>query len=271
MFIDSHAHLFYEDFGNELPDVLRRAADAGIEKIIVPGTTLETSKAAVELAEKHPAVFACVGVHPHESSKASDKDLAEIESLSREQRVVGIGEIGLDYHYDFSPRARQMDVFKAQIQIAIRRSLPIVVHTRESMVDALETVREMNGNWRSEGTEPKRGVFHCFTGSAKEARELFDMGFFVSYPGIVTFKNSPVLQTLKSIGYARILLETDSPYLAPEPMRGKRNEPAHIVFTAKKIAEVLNVDLDELARVTSGNAISLFNLGRLRENSGGLA
>ncbi len=260
MFIDSHAHLFYDDYGEELPDVLRRAADAGVEKIIVPGTTLETSKLAVALANKYDSVFACVGFHPHEASKANDKELTEIENLCRKPKVVAIGEIGLDFHYDFSPRDRQREAFRKQIQIAIRFNLPIVVHTRESMDEALEVARELcalNPGWRA---HQSRGVFHCFSGNAKEAEDLFGMGFLVSYPGIVTFKNSPVIDTLKNIGLKRVLIETDSPFLAQVPMRGKRNEPAHITYTATKIAELLGLGLEEVARVTRENATLLFGL-----------
>ncbi|MBI4428961.1 MAG: TatD family hydrolase [Ignavibacteriales bacterium] len=263
MYVDSHAHLFYEDFDEDLPDVIQRAIHAGVEKIIVPGTTLETSNEAVGLAEKYQLVFACVGFHPHEASKATDTQLAEIESLSRHPKVVAIGEIGLDYHYDFSPRDQQRNVFRKQIQIAIRRNLPIVVHTRESTADAFEIVREvsaLNRQWKATEQGDKRGVFHCFTGSVEEANILFGLGFYVSYPGIVTFKNSPVLTTLKTIGLGRILLETDSPYMAPVPVRGKRNEPANIALTAKKMAEVLGERLDEVARVTKENATFLFAL-----------
>ncbi|HLF20191.1 MAG TPA: TatD family hydrolase [Bacteroidota bacterium] len=274
MYIDSHAHLFYEDFGGEIPEVIQRAEDVGIDNIVVPGTTFDTSKAAVELADRYPMVYACVGFHPHEASSATDEILADLESLASHPKVVAIGEIGLDYHYDFSPRSNQLAIFKKQIEIAVRRNLPIVVHTRDSMSDAIESVRELcslNRGWKSSGKESKRGVFHCFTGSPQQANDIFDLGFFVSYPGIVTFKNSPVVNTLKTIGHQKILLETDSPYLAPAPLRGKRNEPANVVFTAKKIAEILEIDLGELARVTTQNAESLFNIKKSVHQSVGEA
>ncbi len=269
MYIDSHAHIFYEDFKEDLHDVLKRAQDAGVESIVVPGTTLETSKEAIQLAERYDFIYACVGCHPHEASKATDQLLAEIEELSRNTKVVAIGEIGLDFHYDFSPRGKQIAAFTKQTHIAVKRNLPIVVHTRESIPESvaiIEDIVKANPKWRAVENDPKdgmpacRGVFHCFTGDAQQAQRLFELGFLVSYPGIVTFKNSPVLETLKSIGCDRILVETDSPYMTPVPLRGKRNEPANVVYVANKIAEVLNLSLAEVARRTSHNTKMLFGM-----------
>lgn len=270
MYIDSHAHIFLEDYKTDREEVLKRAFDAGVEGIIVPGTTLETSKEAVELAERHNHVYACVGYHPHDASKATPGHLREIEELSKHRKVVAIGEIGLDFHYDFSPREKQREVFGEQIQIAIRRDLPIVVHTRESLSDAVEIVRratESSRGWRSgqfnihSRYPTPKGVFHCFDGSADAAWRLLDLGFFVSYPGIVTFKNSSAVETLKQIGFNHILLETDSPYLAPVPLRGKRNEPANVALVAKKIAEIFDVTADDVARATRFTTKKLFNIG----------
>ncbi len=270
MYIDSHAHLFGKEFHTDVDETIRRAVDAGVEAIIVPGTDEATSREAIELAEKYDGVYACVGIHPHESSKSSDDGIDEIEKLSRHRKVVAIGEIGLDYHYDFSPRQVQMLRFRDQVQLAVDRNLPIVVHTRESLDDTMRIVQEMthrhpkwkpSGDNASSNTALARGVFHCFTGSAEEAGVLFELGFFVSYPGIVTFKNSPVVPVLEQIGFQNILLETDSPYMTPEPFRGKRNEPANIVHICSRIAEIMRVSEDEVARVTSLNSRILFNLG----------
>jgi len=263
VYVDSHAHLFYENYKSELPEVLRRAEDAAIDYIIVPGITRETSDEAVGLAEKYGCVYACVGYHPHEASKATERELVEIEELSKHKKVVAIGEIGLDYHYDFTPREKQKQIFNEQLALAVRRNLPVVIHTRNSLLDAVALVGECtvrNPAWKINGRERGRGVFHCFTGSALEAQKLFELGFFVSYPGIVTFKNSPVIEALKNLGLPRFLLETDSPYMAPVPLRGKRNEPANIVHIAKKVADVLGMSLDEVARVTTRNAIYLFGI-----------
>jgi TatD DNase family protein len=270
MFIDSHAHLYSEDYQSDRDDVLRRAHDAGVEAIIVPGTHLETSLEAVAFAEKNASVFACVGFHPHDASKGTPEALRRIEELSSDSHVVAIGEIGLDYHYDFSPREMQREIFQKQIEIAIRRNLPIVVHTRESIEDSLAIVEEavkQHPEWRKDSSTihtrfpALRGVFHCFPGTAEEVWRLLEVGFFVSYPGIVTFKKSPVLETLRKIGFDHLLLETDSPYLAPVPHRGKRNEPAHIGLIAQKIAEVFGVSVEDVARTTRHNTKKLFGIG----------
>jgi TatD DNase family protein len=270
MYIDSHAHIFLEDYQSDRDDVLKRAWDAGVECVIVPGTTVETSREAVELAERHDFVYACVGIHPHEAAKATPEQLQEIEELSRHKKVVAIGEIGLDYHYDFSPPDVQRTTFRGQIELAVRRDLPIVVHTRESLPQAISIVQEAAaraGSWRSgfanihsRFPSPK-GVFHCFPGNAEEAWQLMDLGFFVSYPGIVTFRNSSALETVRSFGYDHILIETDSPYLTPVPHRGKRNEPAHIALIAAAIADSCGATVEDVARTTRLNAKRLFNIG----------
>ncbi len=273
MYIDSHAHLFDDDYRNDLDDTIMRARDAGVEYIVVPGTSNKTSREAIELAEKYEFIYACVGIHPHEAFQASDKFIEEIESLSSHKKVVAIGEIGLDYHYNFSPREKQVAVFRNQIELAIHTNLPIVIHTRESLKETKEIINVMINqhpqwnradNTSTHGVPLARGVFHCFTGSAEDAVELFAMGFFVSYPGIVTFKNSPVTGVLGQIGYDNILLETDSPYMSPVPLRGTRNEPANIVHIGRHIAEILHIPEDEVARVTSLNSKLLFNLGSVR-------
>jgi TatD DNase family protein len=270
MYIDSHAHLFQEDFAGDLHDAIVRSADAGVDRIVVPGTNLATSREALELADHYDSIYACVGIHPHEAHTATDAILAEIESMASHPKVVAIGEIGLDYHYDFSPRDRQQSAFEAQIELAIRRDLPIVVHTRESLENTLEIVERVlhkRPSWRNRRTMVEgstaltKGVFHCFTGSSSDAARLFRDGFFVSYPGIVTFKNSPVVPTLKEIGFANILLETDSPYMAPVPLRGKRNEPANIIHIGEKLSEYFDTNEEEIAKVTSQNADKLFGLG----------
>lgn len=268
MYIDSHAHIFFDEFSEDLDQVLRRSAEAGVSTVIVPGTTLETSRMAVSLAETHSGVFACVGFHPHDAGAAGDDELREIEKLSNHPRVVAIGEIGLDFHYDHSPRERQLDVFRKQLEIAARRNLPVVIHTRDSVEVSIREVRkaaEEHGEWRSRGFEKgsvkgARGVFHCFSGTADEARTLFSYGFFVSYPGMVTFKKSPVLETLRTLGFENILLETDSPFLAPVPLRGKRNEPANIPLIANRIAEIVRTTPGIIAEQTSANSRHLFSL-----------
>jgi TatD DNase family protein len=230
MFIDSHAHLFYPDFIDDIGEVIARATDAGVKFIVVPATNVETSRQAIELSERYASLYVCVGIHPLDMAKADEAALKEIENLSQHKRVVAIGEIGLDYHYDITPRETQQRMFRAQIEIAVRRNLPIVVHTRDSMGDAVAIVEKMiteNEYWRSQQATANsrflapKGVFHCFSGDAQTARQLFNLGFLVSYPGIITFKNSPTVEILRAIGYDHIMLETDSPYLTPVPNRGK--------------------------------------------------
>lgn len=272
MFIDTHAHLFYPDFKDDVDEVLQRAIDAGVKFVVVPGTNVETSKQAIALAERYPAVYACVGIHPLDMANADGTSLEEIEKLSEHTKVVAIGEIGLDYYYDTTPKEKQRRMYRAQIEIAIRRNLPIVVHTRDSMDDAVAIVEEMiaeNEYWRSQQATPNsrflasKGVFHCFSGDARTAWRLFNLGFLVSYPGIVTFKNSSVVETLKTIGYDHIMLETDSPYLTPAPHRGKRNEPAYVPQIGNKVAEICGATLEDVARTTTYNAKRLFNIDTL--------
>ena len=274
MFIDSHAHLFYPDFKEDLEDVIRRAHDAGVDYFVLPGTNVATSRQAIELSERFSSVFACVGLHPLDIGGAGESELREIEELSKHPKVVAIGEIGLDYYYDTTPKEVQQEMYRAQIGIAVRRNLPIVVHTRDSMEDAVSVVEKMmqeNEYWRSQQATSNsrflapKGVFHCFSGDVQTAWRLFSLGFLVSYPGIVTFKNSGVVETLKTIGYDHIMLETDSPYLTPAPNRGKRNEPAYVPEIGRKVAEVCGATIDDVARTTSYNAKRLFNIGTLGE------
>lgn len=262
-YIDSHAHLFYNDYHEDLDVVIVRAIEAGVEAVIAPGTDLETSQEVVQFSDQHPEIYACVGYHPHEASRANEKELVEIEELSKHRKVVAIGEIGLDYHYNFSPREKQIEVFNHQIEIAVRRNLPIVIHMRESAADTysiIEKVVQKNSNWLPNTPTPRRGVFHCFPGTAEEASHLRTLGFWVSYTGIVTFNQSSCIDIVKKIGIPNILLETDSPYMTPVPFRGKRNEPANIIYIGQKIAEATGINEEEIALTTTANAKALFGL-----------
>ena len=260
-YIDSHAHLFFAEYSDDLAAVLSRAREAGVSVIIVPGTDLKSSREAVLLAETHENIFASVGIHPHEVSKAARQDLAEIEKLCGHPNVVAIGEIGLDYHYDFSPHGLQRKFFADQLAIAVRKNLPVVLHMRESTEDVFSFVEETvhaHPAWKATGKQPMRGVFHCFPGTADQATYVHGLGFCISYPGIVTFKKSECIEVIKQIGINNILLETDSPYMTPVPFRVKRKEPANIVYIGRKIAEALNLPEEEVARITTENAVRLF-------------
>lgn len=273
MYIDSHAHLTSPEFDHDREEVIQRALDAGVRYIINPGSDLADSRRAVELAQKHDAVFACVGIHPHEAGKADEKSLREIEELSNHPKVVGIGEIGLDFHYNFSPPDVQTRVFKAQIALAQRRDLPIVIHTREALDETVtiveEAVRDLPG-WRKRFVRPEsrfpapKGVFHCFPGDPQRAWQLINLGFSVSLPGVVTFKNAGLAADVaREVSAEHLLLETDSPYLTPVPHRGKRNEPAYLPLIAEKIGSLQGLSAADIARATAFGAYSLFGIGEM--------
>ncbi|MBS4029486.1 MAG: YchF/TatD family DNA exonuclease [Ignavibacteriales bacterium] len=262
MFVDTHCHLFFPEFENDITEVIKKANDAGVEFILVPGTDLETSEKAIALAEKFDCVFAAVGFHPHDAKKAEGDTLRKIENLSFHEKVVAIGEIGLDYHYDFSPRDKQKEVFTEQIKIAQRRNLPIIIHERESSEDIISIVEHALPSFEKN----YKGVFHCFSGDTQTARKVIDWGFYISIPGPVTFPEKPnkpntMADVASRIAFDHILLETDAPFLTPVPFRGKRNEPAHIPLIAKKIAELQHHSLEDVGRATSFGAHQLFGIG----------
>jgi len=260
MFIDSHCHLFYEDFRNDVADVIQRANDAGVNAFVVPATNHQTAREAIQLAERFQNLFVCVGFHPLDLKEYTEENFKVVIELASHPKVVAIGEIGIDYFYDTSPRDFQKKIFLEQIEFAIQKNLPIVVHTRDSVQDAIDIVvssAQKNPDWKK---NRKRGVFHCFTGNAKQAKTLFENNFLVSYPGPITFKKSTMPDTLREIGISNIMLETDSPFLTPVPHRGKRNEPSYIPLIAQKMAEIMNVSIEEVAKITTLNVKKLFGI-----------
>ncbi|MHB1048852.1 MAG: TatD family hydrolase [Bacteroidota bacterium] len=265
MFIDSHCHLFYEDFNADIGEVIARANDAGVVAFVVPATNHETALQAIALTDQYPNLFVCAGFHPLDLDRFSEEHFSAVREMLGHPRVVAVGEIGIDYFYDRSPREFQKEIFSRHIELAIEYDLPIVVHTRDSVQDAIDMVLRhvaahpewMSGNGMA---ARKRGVFHCFTGTAAQARTLIEHQFQVSFPGPLTFKKSGMPDVLKDIGLEHVMIETDAPFLTPVPYRGKRNEPAHVVLVAQKIAEILNMPLNEVANITSRNAVQLFNL-----------
>ena len=233
---------------------------------------MEDSRRAVEIAEKYEGVFACVGFHPHEAGKADERSLRAMEELSLHPKVVGIGEIGLDYHDPAGvPRRVQQDALRAQLDIARRRDLPVVIHARDANGDTMDIIEQAireNPSWRSRTVIPgsrssvPKGVFHCFSGDEALAWRVINLGFAISLPGVVTFKNAGLAaEVASSISAEHLLLETDSPYLAPVPFRGKRNEPMHIPLIAEKIASLQNLAVDDIARATSYGAFRMFGIG----------
>lgn len=279
MFIDSHAHLFFKDYKNDLDDVIKRAKNAGVAYIICPGTDLHTSKQSVALAEKYDMVYAAVGFHPHDAKEADPKILEEIERLSNHQKVVAIGEIGLDYHYNFSTPETQRETFNKQIDIAVRRNLPIIIHSREAENDVIKIIEEklrQYPGWRGylkrdyDRYPTPKGVFHCFPGDSSMAWKLVNMGFYVSLTGPVTYGNKPnkpnsMVEVATHVSAEHILLETDSPYLTPAPHRGKRNEPAYVEHVARKIAELQGLSTEDIGRASSFGVHKLFRIGEYPE------
>ena len=255
MLIDSHAHLDMPDFADDLPSVLRRAREAGVEQIVTVGIDLESSRAAAALAGRHPFLFATVGCHPHNADLLNPEDLDRMAELaSSESKVVAWGEIGLDYFRNRSARENQIRAFERQLEIASGLDLPVVIHDREAHDDVLACLEAM-------GSERPGGVIHCFSGDTALARTFLDMGFFLSLPGTVTFpKAETAREVARTVPLDRLLVETDAPFLAPVPRRGRRNEPALVVHTAREIARLRGEPFEEVARLTSTAARRVFGL-----------
>ena len=254
--VDSHAHIQGPEFAADVAQVIEQARAVGVERIIVVGGAgdLSSNDAALELAKSFSGLYATVGMHPHDAKEVSDKDLERLDELARSPQVVAIGETGLDFYYNHSPRQIQIELFCRFIHMARETGLPLVVHNREAQREVVELLRR-------EGKGDLRGVVHCFTGNYEAAREILDMGFYLSFTGIITFKNADSLRdVVRKLPLNRVLVETDSPYLAPVPHRGKRNEPAHVRFVAQTIAAVRGISLEEVAEATSNNARSLFEI-----------
>lgn len=253
--IDTHAHLNDPKFASDLNKVVARARAAGVDRIVVCGYDLPSSRAAIEIASRFESVFATVGVHPHDAKSWDGAAREELRELARAPKVIGIGETGLDFHYDFSPRAVQIEALEAHIELAHEAGLPIVVHSREAGDRALQVLE-------SRASNVVGGVFHCFSGDEDFARRVLQAGFYIGIDGPVTFANAALLRGVVRITpLERILIETDCPYLAPVPHRGKRNEPAYLVHIADEVARIKGVPVEEIDRVTSENARRLF--GRL--------
>ena len=246
--VDSHCHLDDEKFAADLDAVIARALAAGVERMMAIGTgdgppDLEV---AIRLADAHDCFYATVGVHPHDAAKATPDTFTGLRALLSHPKVRAIGEIGLDYHYDFSPREVQREVFAAQLRMAADAGKPIVIHTREAWEDTLSLIREH--------PLPRGGIMHCFTGGPEQALQALDLGFHLSFGGVLTFpKADNVREAARVTPVDRLLVETDAPYLAPAPHRGKRNEPAFLVETVRRLAAVRGVDEEEMAVATTRN------------------
>jgi TatD DNase family protein len=255
MTIDSHAHLEMKEFDGDREAVIARATAAGLTAIITVGTTIPDCKKAVELARLHPPVYAAVGIHPHEVKRIDAGTYDALRVLAQQEKVVAIGEIGLDFFYDHSPREVQLRRFAEQLDLALELDLPVIIHDREAHAETLRILQQHRGRLR--------GVLHCFSGDAAMARECLEMGFYLSVAGPVTYKKAEQLRAVvREIPLERLLVETDCPYLAPQPWRGKRNEPAYVMETARCLAGIRGVAAGEMERLTEENARRLFGLGR---------
>ncbi len=254
MLIDSHCHLDFPDFADELDAVVARARAAGIARMVTISTRVHRHAGLIAIAERFADVYASVGTHPHYAHEESEITAADLVARTRHPKVVAIGEAGLDYHYDRSPRDAQERGFRTHIAAARETGLPLVIHSRNADADTARILEEETG----QGAFP--AVLHCFTGGPDLARRAVALGLFISFTGILTFKNSAELRAIAAgLPPDRILVETDAPYLAPLPFRGKRNEPAFVVETAKVLAETRGVSFDDIARQTSDNFFRLFS------------
>lgn len=256
MLVDSHAHLQWRSFEKDRDAVIRRAVKADVEKIITIGSSLQESRKGVQLARKYPNVYATVGIRPH-NAKSFDKNcMNELKQMTDDPKVVAIGEIGLDYYRYLSSKQAQQEAFKAQLLLAEELQLPVVIHDREAHADVLKTLSEFENRIE--------GVMHCFSGSKEMAAQCIAHGFYISLAGTVTFPNAVALQEIAVwLELDKMLVETDCPWLAPQKMRGKRNEPAFLMYTAEKIASLKKVSLEKVANTTTKNAHDIFTLAQL--------
>jgi TatD DNase family protein len=257
MLIDTHAHLEMREFNDDREEVIKRAREAGVEYIITIGTTVESCRDAVMLADRHDFIYAAIGIHPHEVKDILHPAYEIIRHFAQHKKVVAYGEIGLDYHYEYSSRTDQKRKFRDMLHEARELNLPIIVHDREAHDDMLQILSE-------EWPDGIGGVMHCFSGDRAMARTLIEKGFFISIAGPVTFPKAEALRdVVRDVPIERLLIETDSPYLAPVPMRGKRNEPAFVRHTAEAVATLKGLTLEDVGRITSFNAMQLFGMGTM--------
>lgn len=252
MIIDTHAHLYYPEIINDLDNILLRAKDNGVEKVIVPAIDLETSKTIIDLSEKFEMIYCALGIHPCEVKKNELNVIDEIEKLLNHEKVVAIGETGLDYYWDISDVEKQKIFFRHQIQLAKDHNLPVIIHTRDSVNDAIEIVK-------TNYDERLRGQFHCFSGNENHLTDLMSLNnFYISFCGNITYKNFAEIDVIKKAPLDKILSETDSPFLPPVPYRGKKNEPSYIIHTLKKISELKEISYPDMLSTIYKGAKNVF-------------
>ncbi|WP_139492607.1 TatD family hydrolase [Brevibacillus dissolubilis] len=254
MLIDTHAHLNAEQFDEDRDEVIARARDNGVDTIVNIGFNRETIPTCIELAEKYDFIYAVVGWHPQDAITMTDADLEWIEELAKHPKVVGIGEMGLDYYWDTSPKDVQKEVFRKQIRLARKLQMPIIIHDRDAHQDIIDILRE-------EKAEEVGGIMHCFSGSSEIAKMALDMNFYISFGGPLTFKNAKKpKEVVMEVPLDRLLIETDCPYLTPHPFRGKRNETGYVRYVCEEMANLHGMSYEEMAKITSDNARRVFGL-----------
>ena len=250
MFIDTHCHIS-DEYYDDIDTVILENEQAGIEKIIVCGCDKEEIKTTINYINKYSNLFATIGYHPAEASKITDSDISNLEKLiCSNKKIVGIGEIGLDYHYGKEAILIQQEVFRKQLSLAEKLHLPVVIHSRDATEDTINCLKKYNVT----------GVVHCFSGSVETAKQYVSMGYKIGIGGVLTFKNSKLYEVVQAVGIKNIVLETDAPYLAPTPFRGKQNSSKYIPYIAAAVADVLNISVEEVAKITTLNACELFDL-----------
>ena len=263
MLVDTHCHLDFSRFNQDRPQVIKRANKASVKKIIIPGVDIPSCQAAVKLAEQNNGIYAAVGIHPNSASNWKDRTLKQLLELADSPKVVAIGEIGLDYYRDRTPKAKQQQAFRAQLSLAATLQLPIIIHSRDAYSDILKILKDWHTQLVKSGSPlaSNPGVFHSFSAGLSEAEQAIQMNFLLGISGPVTFNNAKNLQhTVSKLALNNLIVETNAPYLTPHPFRGKRNEPEKVKLVAKKIAELHKTTLDQVAKTTTENANKLFKL-----------
>jgi TatD DNase family protein len=256
--IDTHCHLDFDAFDNDRSDVIHRAQQAGLVRIVNPGIDLDNCQVILKLCERHPEVFAAIGIHPNSALTWGQQNLGQLRELAQHPKVVSIGEIGLDFYRDRAPKDIQLRIFREQLDLAAELDLPVIIHSRQAEAEALQILTEWITRRPHSSTPP--GVMHSYTGDEENARKAIDLNFYIGITGPVTFRNAVPLQRLVTALPANsFLVETDAPFLAPHPHRGKRNEPAYVRLVAEKIAELKNLPLEQVSKITTENAERLFH------------
>jgi len=250
--IDTHCHIDFKDFDRDREEVIVQAAEYGVDRLINIGADMASSRRAFALANAYENIYCTVGIHPHDSKTLTDEFISEMKTMTENPKVIGIGEIGLDYYRDLSPRDIQREAFVTQLDLAVALDMPVVIHVRDAMDDSLKIAEKYAGKLA--------GVFHCFPGTVEEAEEVIGMGFHISVNGVMTYKNSKMQNLGREVDLGRILIETDCPYLTPVPFRGKRNVPAYVKHVCAKLAELRRMSFDEIDKITTRNAEKLFRL-----------